>query len=211
MEFKLGFDIETLSPLKRKLLIILPALALCVLFYTLFIGPAIEENSKLEAEVKKENDEINLLKIHSAKLPILIKENEKLQRKLSELQLQLPEEREVSGLLKQVSILGVQAGLHVMTWKPRARVVHPSKEIYEIPVEVEMRGDFHNFGKFFSTLTKLNRIVNLNDINIKSVDAKVQKGPTGLDVRFITTTYSLLSEEDKKQLQAEEDKKVGKK
>ncbi len=204
MEFKIGIDVETLSPFKKKLLIALPALAIVALFMTLFILPAIEENAKLDAEVRKQNDEINLLKIHSGRLPALVAENERLQRQLTELQLQLPEEKEVSGLLKQVSLSGVKSGLHVMTWKPKAKVVHQSKEVFEIPVEVEMRGSFHNFGQFFSSLTKLNRIVNLNDINIKVSDPKAQKGPSGLDVRFITTTYSLLTEQEKKQLEEQE-------
>lgn len=207
MEFKLGIDVETLSPLKKKLLIALPAIAIIAIFMTLFIMPALEEKSKLDAEVKKQNDEINLLKIHTGRLPALVAENEKLQRRLLELQLQLPEEKEVSDLLKQVSLLGVRSGLHVMAWKPKSKTVHQSKEVFEIPVDVEMRGEFHNFGQFFSSLTKLNRIVNLNDINFKFIDPKIQKGPKGLEVRFVTTTYSLLTEQEKKQTQEKEQEK----
>lgn len=204
MEMKLGLDMANLTPLKKGLLLVLPSLAIIAFFLTLFILPVIEENAKLEADVKKQNDEINLLKKHSEKLPTLIAENEKLQKRLTELQMQLPEEKEVSGLLKQVSILGVKSGLHVMTWKPKVRTVHSSKEVYEIPVEVEMRGGFHHFGQFFSSLTKLSRVVNLNDINIKMVDPKVQKGPQGLNVNFITTTYSLIPEHEKKQIEEQE-------
>lgn len=204
MDMKLGLDIANLTPLKKRLLVVLPALAIVAFFLTLFIFPAMEERAKLKEEVQKQSDEINLLKRHSERLPTLIAENEKLLRRLSELQMQLPEEKEVSGLLKQVSMLGVKSGLHVMTWKPKAKTVHESKEVYEIPVEVEMRGRFHNFGQFFSGLTKLNRVVNLNDINIKMVDPKVQKGPPGLNVNFITTTYSLIPEHEKKQIEEQE-------
>lgn len=211
MEMKLGLDITNLTPLKKGLLIALPSLAIVALFLTLFIFPAMEENAKLKAEVQKQNDEINLLKRHSERLPTLIAENEKLQRRLSELQMQLPEEKEVSGLLKQVSILGVKSGLHVMTWKPKVRTIHASKEVYEIPVEVEMRGGFHHFGQFFSSLTKLGRVVNLNDINIKATEQKTQKGPLGLNVNFVTTTYSLIPEHEKKQIEEQEAKAKEKK
>ncbi len=211
MEMKLGLDVENLTPLKKWLLIILPSFAIAAFFLTLFIFPALEESEKLKAEIQKQNDEINLLKRHSERLPTLIADNEKLQRQLIELQMQLPEEKEVSGLLKQVSLLGVKSGLHVMTWKPKPKTVHESKEIYEIPVEVEMRGDYHYFGQFFSSLTKLGRVVNLNDINIKAIDRKTQKGPLGLHVNFITTTYSVIPEAEKKQLEEQEKAKEQKK
>lgn len=211
MEMKLGLDVENLTPLKKGLLIALPSLAIVAFFLTLFIFPAMEESSKLKAEVQKQTDEINLLKKHSEKLPTLIIENEKLQRRLTELQMQLPEEKEVSGLLKQVSVLGVKSGLHVMTWKPKSKIVHDSKEVYEIPVEVEMRGGYHHFGQFFSSLTKLGRVVNLNDINVKTTDPKTLKGPKGLHVNFITTTYSLIPEAEKKQLAEQEQKAKEKK
>lgn len=211
MEMKLGLDVENLTPLKKGLLIVLPSLAIVAFFLTLFILPSIEERDKLMAEVQKQNDEINLLKRHAERLPTLISENEKLQRRLTELQMQLPEEKEVSGLLKQVSLLGVKSGLHVMTWRPKSKTVHGSKEVYEIPVEVEMRGGYHHFGQFFSSLTKLGRVVNLNDINIKNIDQKTQKGPRGLHVNFITTTYSLIPEAEKKQMEEEEKKAKEKK
>ncbi|MCX7913250.1 MAG: type 4a pilus biogenesis protein PilO [Thermodesulfovibrionales bacterium] len=198
MEMKLGFDVENLSPFKRRLLIILPSLAIIAFFLSLFIFPTLEEISKLKAEVQRQKDEIALLKRHSERLPTLMSENERLQRRLLELQMQLPEEREVSDLLKQVTILGTKSGLQVMTWKPKPKNIHPSKEVYEIPVDVEMRGSYHNFGQFFSSLTKLSRIVNLSDINIKIVDPK---GPQGLQVNFITTTYSIIPEIEKKQIE----------
>lgn len=204
MEMKLGIDIENLSRFKRILLIILPSLAIAAIFATMYVMPAFEEVIKLETEVNSQNAEINLLKIHSAKLPTLIAENEKLQKRLNELQMRLPEEKEVSGLLRQVSALGVKAGLEVALWKPKAKVVHVSKEVYEIPVEVQMRGNYHNFGEFFSNLTKLDRIVNLNDINMKIADAKIKKGATGLNVNFTSVTYSLISEAEKKQLEEQE-------
>lgn len=207
MEMKLGIDVENLSRTKKILLIVLPPLAIIAIFLTVFIMPALEENSKLKADIKAQQMEIELLKRHSDRLPTLISENERLQKRMSELQKQLPEEKEVSELLKQVSVLGLKAGLHVINWKPKPRTVHSTQEVYEIPVDVEMRGAFHNFGQFFSSLTKLSRIVNLNEINIKAVaDPKTQKGPRGLNVAFVTNTYSLISEAEKKELKEKEEK-----
>ncbi|MEW6116591.1 MAG: type 4a pilus biogenesis protein PilO [Nitrospirota bacterium] len=211
MEFKLGVDmntIESLPPLKKNLLLALPSLVIIVIFVMLFIKPALEEMRQLNEELERQDNEIATLRKTSAKLPLLMAENKRLTEKLAELQLQLPMEKEVSGLLKQVSDLGIKSGLQIISWRPRERSVHPSKEVYEIPVEVAMRGTYHRFGQFFSNVTGLNRIVNIGNIQAKTGDQRQQKGMISLNVSFTAMTYSLLSESEKKELEkAAKDKK----
>ena len=199
MALKLGFDVENLPPAKKKLLLVLPPLIIVVLFVVFFIMPAFEERGRLSAEVDKQNKDIETAQKSAAKLSTLLSENERLKGKLFELQMQLPEEKEVSGLLKQVSELGIKSGLQIVSWKPKDKAVHSSKEVYEIPVEVEMRGNYHRFGQFFSNITKLSRIVNISNINIKTAEQK--KGAAGLNVSFTAMTYSLLSDKEKKELE----------
>jgi len=208
MEMKLGFDVQNISNFKKGVLLVLPAIAIIAIFVTLFIMPQMEEHTKLKSEVSAQNNEINLLKIHAERLPTLIAENERLQKRLVELQMQLPEEKDITGLLKQVSILGTQAGLEVTLWKPKARNVHETKEVYEIPVEVQMKGGYHQFGYFFGNLTRLSRVVNLNDLNIKTLDPKIQKLGKELNAGFTALTYSVISEEEKKTMEEKEKEKT---
>ncbi len=200
MELKLGIDTANLSPLKKNLLLALPPVIIIALFTFLFIMPALEERKALNEEIGKQKTEIASLERSSSRLPALKAENKRLEDRLSELQLQLPEEKEVSGLLKQVSELGIKSGLQVVSWRPGTRGVHPSKEVYEIPVEVVMRGTYHKFGQFFSNITTLNRIVNIFNISMRP-------GSFGLDVSFTSTTYSQIPEKEKKELQKKEVKK----
>ncbi|GER92963.1 hypothetical protein A45J_0694 [hot springs metagenome] len=200
MAFKLGFDIETMSPNKRKVLLVLPSLVIIILFGVLLIMPAFEERTKLIAEIDKQKSEIQVAQKNAAKLSTLIAENERLNGRLFELQMQIPEEREVSGLLKQVSELGIKSGLQIVSWKPKDKAVHSSKEVYEIPVEVEMRGNYHRLGQFFSNITKLSRVVNISNISIKTGDQK-QKTAT-LNVSFTLMTYSFIPEKERKALEA---------
>ncbi len=210
MALKLGFDIETLPPAKKKLLLVLPPLIIIVLFAVLLIMPAFEERGKLATEVEKQNNEIQTAKKGAEKLSTLMAENERLRSRLFELQMQLPEEKEISGLLRQVSELGIKSGLQIVSWKPKDKVVHPSKEVYQIPVEVEMRGNYHRFGQFFSNITKLNRVVNISNINMKTGDQK-QKVAV-LNVSFTAMTYSFIPEKERKELEkAEKEKKEKKK
>lgn len=199
MALKLGFDIETLPPTKKKLLFVLPPLIIVVLFAVLLIKPAFEEKKRLSEEVEKQSNEIQIAMRNAAKLSTLTAENERLRNKLFELQMQLPEEREISGLLRQVSELGIKSGLQIVSWKPGNKTIHPSKEIYEIPVGVEMRGNYHRFGQFFSSITKLNRIVNISNINMKTIDQK--QNAAVLNVSFTAMTYSFIPEKERKEME----------
>lgn len=201
-------NLENLSPSKKNLLLVLPPILIIVLSVSLLILPLLDERSKISNDVVKQRQELQLSQQQAARLPVLIAENEAKKKELAELETQLPEEKEVSGLLKQVSELGINSGLDVMLWRPAAKTVHESKEVYEIPVSVEMRGTYHKLGQFFSNVTKLQRIVNLNNITIKNAGKSPAKGVPALAITFTATTYSPLSEEEKKALQkAEKGKK----
>ncbi len=204
MGLNLGASLSNLSSAQKVLLVGLPSLAIIAASVVFLVLPAVEEANKLSAEIRGQEAEIRTAQQRTAGLPALIAENERLRKNLSDLELQLPEEREVSGLLKQVSELGIRSGLQVVSWKPKEKVVHSSREVYAIPVEVEMRGVYHRFGQFFSNITTLNRIVNIENISVKMVASKQQKGVPPLTVSFTATTYSMIPEDEKKALAAQE-------
>jgi type IV pilus assembly protein PilO len=135
---------------------------------------------------------------------VLIAENEEKKKVLARLEAQLPAEKEVSELLRQVSDLGIKAGLDTVLWRPGSRTVHSSKEVYEIPVNVEMRGNYHSLGYFFSKISELSRIVNINNISLKSLGKGPAKGSSKLIATFSARTYSSISDEEKKAIQAAE-------
>lgn len=194
MALKLKIDIKTLPPAARIILTILPSVIIAVVVIIFFIFPKDKEIKRLNAEITKQENEIAKDQAKAAKLDILKKENERLQKRLDELKLQLPEEREVSGLLRQVSDLGIKSGLKIILWKPEQKKDHPSGIIYEIPVNVELSGSYHNLGVFFSSLTKLNRIVNIGDIKLS--DPKPQKNEAILKITFKAITFSSIPEKE---------------
>lgn len=200
----MGFNetMENAAPFKRVIVYLLPVLIIGAVAVYFLVLPMIETNKKLASEIEKQKAEIKIAQQRTAGLPALIAENERLKNKLQDLQLQLPEEREVSGLLKQVEDLGVKSGLQVVSWRPKGKSLHPSKEVYEIPVDVEMRGNYHRFGQFFTNVTRLNRIVNISNISMKMADQR----RVVLNVTFSAMTYSLIPESERKALEKEKDK-----
>ncbi|HMK61613.1 MAG TPA: type 4a pilus biogenesis protein PilO [Dissulfurispiraceae bacterium] len=202
-------SLESLSPSKKNLLLVLPALLIIVLSVTFVILPTLDEKSKISTDVEKQRADLQSSQQQADRLSALIGENEALKKKLAALESQLPEEKEVSGLLRQVSQLAFMSGLDTVLWRPSSKTVHASKEVYEIPVSVEMKGTYHRFGQFFSNITKLERIVNLDKIVMKSTGKVSRKGAAALSVTFSAVTYSSISEAEKKAIEKAE--KEGKK
>ena len=191
-------NINSLPPYAKILISLLPAIVLSVAVFMLVIAPKQKEIKALDAQIDTQNNEIASSQAKAAKLDILKQENERLIKRINELKEQLPEEKEISSLLKQVSDLGIAAGLEIKSWKPSQKVLHSSGIVYEIPVSVEASGTYHNLGYFLSSLTKLNRIVNIGDMKLSTVaSAKgTPKGDTILNVSFKASTFSAVPESE---------------
>lgn len=200
-------NFKTLPGYVKIAVAVLPALVIAIVGIFLVILPKNKEIKALESKIQVQENEIAKSQAKAEKLPELIARNQILRKRLNELRDQLPEEKEVSDLLKQVSDLGIGAGLRILLWKPEQKKTHPSGIVYEIPVKVELSGSYHSLGFFFSSLTRLNRIVNIS--NIKLSDPKPSKNSAALKVTFTATTFSAIPEEEIAQQKME--KKIGKK
>jgi len=194
MALKTNISLKNMPTFVRIILAAIPALIITLVVIFLLILPKHKEIKVLEQKISAQENEIARDQAKAAKLPELTLENEKLRMRLNELKLQLPEEKEVSTLLKQVSELCIGSGLKIALWKPEQRRTHASGIVYEIPVKVELAGGYHSLGYFFSSLTKLNRIVNISDIKIS--DPKPEKESALVRISFTATTFSVVPEEE---------------
>lgn len=130
--------------------------------------------------------------------------------KLLELNLQLkkalrelPEDREIPGLLSEIDTLARKAGLEVRKFQPLPEVMN---EYYaEVPVQIVMDGGYHEVGVFFDKVSKMNRIVSVADIVLG--EAKVSGTETVLTVSGKVVTYRFLSDEEIKRNKEEREKK----
>ena len=189
---KININIKGLPLYLKILLSVIPAVIISAVFIFLFIMPKHKEIKVLETRISAQENEIATNQAKAEKLPQLTLENERLRKRLDELKQQLPDEKEVSTLLKQVSDLCIRAGLKIALWRPEQRKVHSSGIVYEIPVRVELQGSYHSLGFFFSSLTKLNRIVNVSGVRLS--DPKPERGNAVLKISFTATTFSAVPE-----------------
>ena len=200
-----NINIKNLPSYAKIIISVLPSVILTVAIIMLVIAPKQKKIKGLDANIDKQNNEIAASQAKSAKLDILKQENERLLKRINELKVQLPEEKEISSLLKQVSDMGIAAGLEIKSWKPGQKITHPSGIVYEIPVAVEVIGNYHNLGYFLSSLTKLNRIVNIGDMKLTSP----KKGENVLNVSFKASTFSAIPEAEMAEAAAAKGSKKG--
>jgi len=82
---------------------------------------------------------------------------------------QLPKDTEVPGLLEDITEVAYGSGLSM-----KSISLEPEKvsEFYvELPIRIDVIGDYHDFGSFVSGVASLPRIVTLHDYSIKESDA----------------------------------------
>jgi type IV pilus assembly protein PilO len=98
---------------------------------------------------------------------------------------QLPNEKQLEVLLADVSNLGKTAGVEIRSFARKDERVH---DFYaEVPIAVSIEGSFHDIARFFDSVSKLPRIVNMGSITMKVAEAN--ESGTRLNVSGTATTF----------------------
>jgi len=107
---------------------------------------------------------------------------------------QLPDKTEVAALLVDVSQTGLASGLEFELFKPTGEV--PRDFYAELPIQIQVIGDYHEFGNFISGLAALPRIVTIHNITItpRSRKGGGSTGDNPLTLHATAKTYRYLDE-----------------
>jgi type IV pilus assembly protein PilO len=105
---------------------------------------------------------------------------------------ELPEDREIPGLLKGISSLARKAGLEILRFQPLSEEIR--EYVAEIPVALEVEGNYHDVAQFFDALSDMDRIVYVQDIEMQSPEER--GGKVYLRVTGNVVTFRFLSEEE---------------
>ncbi len=105
---------------------------------------------------------------------------------------QLPGRTEVDNLLVDISQTGLGAGLEEELFRPLGE---RRADFYaELPIEIRLRGSYHELGEFASGIAALPRIVTLHDINI--APANDSEDFDDLILNVTAKTYRYLEDEE---------------
>jgi type IV pilus assembly protein PilO len=102
---------------------------------------------------------------------------------------QLPSKSEMDALLTDINQAGLGRGLQFELFKPAA--AETLSEFYaELPIQLKISGNYHDFGAFATDISKLSRIVTLNDIALTAG----KDGQIVMD--SVAKTYRYLDDEE---------------
>ncbi|MHB8149057.1 MAG: type IV pilus inner membrane component PilO [Desulfobulbia bacterium] len=175
--------------MKQKMLIAGAACILpCVAFFFLAYSPKNAEIKSLETqkagietEIRKVEKIVSDLDKHKAEMA-------EVEKQFAEASLLLPDQKEIPSLLATISGQATISGLDVLSFKPLAE--KPQQFYAEIPVDIAVQGSYHNVGIFLDKISKLPRVVSVN--NIKMDTPKQMGGEMILNSTFQLVTYRFL-------------------
>jgi Tfp pilus assembly protein PilO len=158
----------------------------------IFAGVMYFVTSPTRAETQTLNDQIAQLQAKNQAAEIAtqrINEFRSLyaskQAEYDELKVLLPEDREITNVLKGLQETANNSRLIVMRFSPRDDT--QQEFVMGKPVEIEVDSNFNNLRDFFDKMAKLQRIVSITDFNLKQLDK--QSGDRTLHAQFLLTAY----------------------
>jgi type IV pilus assembly protein PilO len=142
------------------------------------------KQTQLQTEVAKEatlKTQFESKAFQVANLPALRQQMVDMEAQFGALLRQLPSDTEVPGLLEDITSTGVGAGLEFDSINLQPEI---QREYYiELPIQISVRGSYHELGGFVSGVAGLPRIVTLHDFQIQPV------GGDQLDMNILAKTY----------------------
>lgn len=167
-------------------------LVMLALFCYLVYFPARDELKGKQEELSKLQEQYNEQQKVLADLPRFRNELKGLQAKFDESLKMLPNSREIPTLLTNISNLAHECGLEIFLFQPRPEM--PQDFYSQIPVEMKVTGKYHELGYFFDKLSKLSRIVNIAEMDLKGKTDKA--GITILDASFNAITFKFIEKKE---------------
>ena len=162
---ELDFDQIAIWPFEVKTVVALfvAIIALIGGYYTLV-------KDKLPMLEKAQLQEVDLKQSYQGKyniavnLPAYQDQLERLENDFSSMLKSLPTSNETPGLLDDITFVGTSSGLtfKLLNWQKEV-----PKEFYtELPIQIEVTGNYHAFGQFVSDIAALPRIVTVHDFEV---------------------------------------------
>ena len=184
-------------PGKQKLsILIVTIILLAALYYSFLYSPRADELANLSDSVEIAQNEKRVKTQKSANLLRLRKDLQQLDADLRKAVAQLPDKREIPDLLSGISAKARQVGLDVLLFRPRPEAF---QDFYaEVPVDITVKGSFHNTVSFFDEVGRLDRLVNIDNIGFKN--PTVNGDNIVLETTSVATAFRFLDDAERKKV-----------
>lgn len=153
-------------PLPLKLIGIgLIAIGLLAAGWFFLIKGELEELERIERTEQDLKKQYMTKKALAINLPLYKQQMQEMELTFGSLLRQLPDSAEVPDLLVDITQAGLGRGLEFVLFKPAKE--RPVEFYAELPIDIKVKGTYHELALFVSDVAALPRIVTFGDIDIK--------------------------------------------
>ncbi len=155
----------------------------------------LEKLEKVERQETELKSEFTTKADKAAKLQLYKDQLAEMQASFQAILRQLPEKTDVESLLVDVSQTGLANGLEIKKFKPSQE---EKKGFYaELPISLEVSGNYHDLASFISGVAALPRIVTMHELKLERKKAQEDEPANDkLKMTAIAKTYRYLKEDE---------------
>jgi len=180
-------------------------LAVVVLDWQYWYGPNQGDLADVTAQVAQKRADLDSKRGKTNARGELERELRDINAELKRAQARLPDQREIADLLSNVAASGRSSGLEIVLFRQKPEVYH---DFYaDVPVEMQMRGTYTDVALFLDRVKRLDRIVNISDMNMKK--PRIEGDRMMLDAACTATTFRFLDEAERARILEEKKKNEG--
>ena len=198
---KTGFSLQILDSVFEKIEAIkkVHRILIYICAFVLLIGPFIyfsflpkhTKISQLETTLNNKKIQLANDKRLASQLPKWRKDYQLARNRFELAKKALPQQQEIPSLLTSISESGQESGLDFLLFRPMGE---KQRQVYaEIPVSIKVTGSYHEVATFFDKVSRLPRLVNIDDINLSA-----PKTGNKLDITFTALTYRFVEAQPQK-------------
>jgi len=172
------------TPIKVIAILIISALAAAAGVYFVTV-PQLDELEILEQQEVSLKSAFEVKQKKAVNLQDYRDQLDQIEASLGEMLKQMPTKAEVASLLVDISQTGLASGLEFKLFQPNAEV---NKEFYsELPIAIQVVGQYEELGLFVSGLASLPRIVTVHDVVMVPLG---KEGKDGMTMSATIKTYN---------------------
>ena len=194
------------SQLQKIAILAATIILISALYYSFVYSPKSDEVAKLADSVEIARNEKNAKQLKAANLPRLQRDLKMLDMQLAKAVAELPNQKQIAALLTHISAQAQQAGLNVLLFRPRAETF---QEFYaEVPVDITVKGNFHNTVSFFDAVGRLDRLINIDNIGFRN--PTIAGDNVIMETTSVATAFRFLNEAERKKVAEDKAKAAAK-
>jgi len=161
------------------------AIGLAAVFYTFYMKDKLAERNAIQAEVSQLEVAVAQGTAIASQLDRFKKEVAELEERLNTLRAILPSQKETPQVLRSVQEMAAASSLKIMRFTPQPII--PRAFYSDWPIQMEVRGCYDSLGIFFERVSQATRILNVENITIRSIDNSTDQANSLTAICAVTT------------------------